>query len=186
MSDSAGGGRPQKRSRFLLNRPGQSTIAWRLAGILAGVCLLYATAVWFLVGSDLVQGASIAEMRRLLLGVHAAYFVIGGGILLITTLLLTHRYAGPALVMERAVAAMRRGDYDEVLSTRDKDFLKSLTAELSALRDEMRTREERREEMLERLQAGVEAGDVTVVRAILEDLRRRTTSAGRTASSAAA
>ncbi len=149
--------------------------------VLTGIGALYAVAVWFLIGSDLIWGGSLGQMRLVLMGVHAAYFVIGGGILLVATLLVTHRYAGPALVMERAVDSMRRGEYDTRLSTRAGDFHKDLTLKLRHLRDELREREDARTTLLTELEACLEQGDIAGGRARAEELRK-----GPTASTAKA
>jgi len=171
VSDSGMIDKTTKRNRFLLDRRCQSAVAYRVLAVLAGIGVLYAVAVYVLLGSSAVRSGSVAETRVLFLAVHGAYFVLGGAILVVTTLLLTHRYAGPAVVMESAVAKMRRGDYDGRLTTRAKDFHKGLTEELRHLRDELSEREELRADLLDRLGRSLDSGELTNARELVEQLR---------------
>ena len=53
----------------------------------------------------------------------------------VTSIVLSHRFVGPAYVMHNAVAKMREGDYTGRLSLREHDGHTVLAAELTKLRD---------------------------------------------------
>jgi hypothetical protein len=174
MSASGPSGKPSfVYRRYLLDRPSQMTVTIHLLCVLAGIGLLYAVAVYALLGSELLSGWTAAELRRVLLGVHTAYFVVGGTVLALVALLLTHRYAGPAFVMQRAVQAMREGDYTSRLELRRHDFHKPLATELALLRDELAAREEGRAKLLGELEQSLDAGDEAATRALLAKLMDR-------------
>ncbi|MDJ0976753.1 MAG: hypothetical protein QNJ98_20020 [Planctomycetota bacterium] len=170
MSDSGKTGSRPKRIRFLLDRRSQLTIAWQVVGVLAGVGLLYAVAVYFLVGSDIVREGSLGDMRILLLCVHALYFLLGGAILLVVTLLITHRFVGPAYVMKNAIAEMRRGRYDARLSTRTRDFHKDLSEELRLLQSELEAGAVRRADLLARLAQCLDEGRIEAAGELIAQL----------------
>lgn len=171
MTDPGKTGRRPKRLTFLLDRRGQVGVACRVVALLAGIGVLYAVAVWFLLGSDLVTEANLGEVRLVFLGLHTLYFVLGGAILLVGTLVLTHRFAGPAYVMRIAVARMRRGEYDVRLTTRETDYHKELSEELRQLRDELVAREQRRAHVLVDLQRSLDQGDTARAAELLQLLR---------------
>ena len=137
--------KPEKRSfvkrRYLLDRSSQLSVMWWVLVTFAGIGVLYAFAVFVLLGSDVMAGKSIGEARLLLLLVQAGYFIVGGTILAALVLMLTHRFTGPAHLMRRAVEAMRQGDYTQrVLPVRGGDYLKELAQELSLLQQELAAR----------------------------------------------
>ena len=172
MSDSGHSDKPRYvNRRYLLDRPSQISVTVHLLSVLAGIGLLYAVAVYVLLPSDLLDRKSMMQLRKILLGVHTAYFVVGGAILAVMALLLTHRYAGPAFVMQRAVQAMRQGDYSSRLNLRLRDFHKPLAKELALLRDELAAKEAARSELLRELERALDAGKEPHVRALLAQLQ---------------
>ena len=158
------------RRRYLLDRSSQVSVTLHLVSVLAGIGCLYAVAVYVLLGSDMMSGKTTAEMRGVLLGVQLAYFVVGGAILVLTALLLTHRYVGPAHVMRLAIRAMRAADYRPRLNVRRRDYHKSLTRELAVLGDELAAREAERMSLLKDLERSLDAGDDAAARVILQRL----------------
>ncbi len=174
MSAPGPSGKPSfVNRRYLLDRQSQMSVTIQLLTVLACIGLLYAVAVYVLLGSELLDGKSMSELRRVLLGVHTAYFVVGGTILALAALLLTHRYAGPAFVMQRAVKAMRQQDYTSRLNLRVRDFHKPLAKELALLRDELAAREESRAGLLRDLERSLDAGDEPTARSLLTQLMDR-------------
>ena len=174
MSAPGPSGKPSLvNRRYLLDRSSQMSVTIHLLSVLACIGLLYAVAVYVLLGSELLYGKTMAELRQVLLGIHTAYFVVGGTILALTALLLTHRYAGPAFVMQRAVRAMRQQDYTSRLNLRVRDFHKPLATELALLRDELAEREDARAEQLRELERSLDAGDEATTRALLAQLMAR-------------
>ncbi len=159
--------------QYLLERGTQLPFALLILGVLVGLGTLYAGAVWFLADTHLMRDRSAGEVRTVLLLVHTGYGVIGGGILFISTLLLTHRFVGPSFVMRQAVAKMRRGDFTGRLNLRRRDYHKELAEELRQLRDELAERHDRRTLTLESLEACLAKGDVAGARILVAELREQ-------------
>lgn len=157
-------GIPDKRSRiarrYLLDRSSQIPVVLYIVGTVAGIGLLYAFAVFVLLGSEAMADKSIAENRYLMLTVHAAYSIVGGAILFVLVLLLTHRFTGPAFVMRRAIKCMRKGDYSERLKLRPRDYHKELAQQLALLQKELAVREHAQAELLRDIAQALEEGDL--------------------------
>jgi hypothetical protein len=170
MSESASSQVPTKahRTRYLLDRAAQLSVTWHLLGVLGGTFLLYAVAIFFLMGPGPVASMSADEARSLLLYVHLGYFGLGGAILAVTVLLLTHRFVGPAHVMRTAVEGMRRGDHSHRLDLRKRDYLQALAQELELMRTELADREARMRDALTLAHRRLDAGDERGAREALE------------------
>ena len=120
------------RRQYVIDRPLQMGIAGYLAAGLGGVALLCAAALYVFLGGQAVPG--LDPLRRFLLVANATYFILAAGILTLLTILLTHRFAGPAFVMKGAIDGMLEGDFGKRLSLRKKDYLKELAASIDLLR----------------------------------------------------
>jgi len=156
--------------RYLLDRPSQLQFSMIVLLVVSGVGLLYAVAIYFLVDSDLLQGRSADHIRTVLLLVHVAYFMVGGILLFATVLLLSHRFVGPAYVMQRAVENMRRGDYSGRLSLRKGDFHAGLAKQLRDWRGELVAQDDARMEILARLQRCMDEGNEAEARRLVAQL----------------
>lgn len=150
--------------RYLIDRPSQVSVALHVAGVIAGIGLLYAFAVFVVLGSDTFRGKTVGESRLMLLAVHTGYFVIGGAILVVLVLLLTHRFAGPGYVMRQAVERMRRGDYSARLNLRPRDYHKDLARQLTLLQEELAERDRAHAEPLRGLEQASSDGDLAEAR----------------------
>ena len=159
--------------RYLLDPRPQLTFALLVLTALGGIGLLYASAVYFLADTGLLGGRTVAEVRSFLLMIHTAYFVVGGAILFVTVVLLTHRFVGPAYVIQRAVEGMRRGDFSVRLELRKRDCHRAVVEQLGLLRDELAEREDARQKTGQRLERCLDAGDTTGARACLQQLLER-------------
>ncbi len=95
-----------------------------------------------------------------------AVLLVGIAILVVVSLLLTHRIAGPAFVLERALRAMLRRDYSARIHLRRRDYLKPLAASVEELRVEL----ERRREILDAVRDALEEGSVEKARAAFDRL----------------
>lgn len=174
MSASAKQDKPSFFKRqYLLDRASQLPFALLILGILVGIGTLYAAAVYFLAGTHLLRGTPVGEMRLVLLLIHTGYGLIGGGIFFLAVLLLTHRFVGPAYVMEQAVRKLRTQDFTARLSLRKRDYHKGLAEQLRLLRDELAEQQDARTLAHERLEALLEAGQVREALTVVRDLRRR-------------
>jgi len=160
-----------RRRRYLVDAGLQVAIALQLLGVLAGIGLLYTVGLFVLPDESALGALAPAELRRVLLKANAIYFALGGAIICVLAILLTHRPAGPALVLRRAVEAMRRGDFDERLSLRRRDYFKPLAAALAELRADLLARDEERARALADLSRCLEEGDIEAARELVARLR---------------
>jgi len=126
-----------QRRTYLVDGRFQGRITLQLLSVLAGTALLYTLAVVLIPGTGALEQLDAAETRSLLLKANLIYFGLAASILAVLTLLLTHRIAGPARIIERAVRGIRARDYSHRLSLRRHDYLKSLAAEIAMLRAEV-------------------------------------------------
>ena len=156
-----------RRWRYLIDPRLQLALALQMAGVLVGVAAAYALAAYVLFDQASLQALTAEETRslfmraNLLYGVYALVFVTAAGVLLL------HRIAGPAQVIERAVRGMRDGEYDHRLSLRPRDSLKPLASAVAQLRTHLCERDERRQALLKELAGHLAADDVAAARELL-------------------
>jgi hypothetical protein len=146
-----------RRRIYMVDRKLQLTVAGQLLGVLAGVAVLYVVGVLLLAGDDGTEGLTAGEV----LHANLIYFLLAAAILGVVALLITHRIAGPAFVVERALRAMMRGDHTSRLELRKRDYLKPLAAVVEELREEL----QRRARTCEELKAALDRGDLEAARA---------------------
>ena len=79
----------------------------------------------------------------------------------------THRIAGPAHVLERAIDALAAGDYEHRLKLRKRDYLKPVAAAFERLRSELHRRSGERERALRELGRCIDEQDLAGAREIL-------------------
>lgn len=70
---------------------------------------------------DLQVGQTPLMLLRNGLMAHWVFVVIGGSLLLVATIFITHRIAGPQFRFEKALDSMIGGRLDDVIHLRDKD-----------------------------------------------------------------
>ena len=157
------------RRQYVIDRPLQMGIAGYLAAGLGGVALLCAAALYVFLGGQAVPG--LDPLRRFLLVANATYFILAAGILTLLTILLTHRFAGPAFVMKGAIDGMLEGDFGKRLSLRKKDYLKELAASIDLLRHTWVRHEQASRLTLERLEKALASGDVEAAKGLVKDLQ---------------
>lgn len=170
MPSKTSTGRPWVwRRRYVIDRPLQMGIAAHLMAGLGGVALLCAAALYVFLGGQTVPG--LDPLRRFLLIANATYFVLAAGILTLLTVLLTHRFAGPAFVMQQAIRGMLTGDFGKRLNLRRKDYLKDLAADLDQLRHAWVRHDETTRIALADLQVALDKRDFEQAKTILTGLR---------------
>ena len=157
------------RRQYVIDRSMQMGIAGYLAAGLGGVALLCAAVLYVFLGGQAMPG--LDPLRRFLLLANATYFVLAAGILTLLTVLLTHRFAGPAYVMKNAIDGMLEGDYGRRLGLRKKDYLKDLSSSLEALRSTWMHHEETSRQALADLERALGKGDVDAAQALVRKLQ---------------
>jgi len=157
-----------KRERYLVNARLQWAIMLPLVATVAVVALAHASAIYL--GGEALDTLSAEETRRLFLRSGLIYYGLSLALLAALAIFLTHRIAGPVLVIERAVRGLRRGEYEHRLELRPRDFLQLLAAAVSELRDDLREQDERRRSLIEEVASRLEAGDAAGARKLLAEL----------------
>lgn len=151
-----------RRKKYVVDRDLQFAVAAQLLGVLGGVAVLYGVGLYLLTGGDRAGELTAQEVLR----ANLIYFLLAVAILVVVSLLLTHRIAGPAFVLERALRAMLRRDYSARIHLRRRDYLKPLAASVEELRVEL----ERRREILDAVRDALEEGSVEKARAAFDRL----------------
>ena len=129
------------RRQYVVNPKLQYRVAFQILAALLGIASLWLIGMSVLAGPEAISQLEPDEVRSLMFKVNAIYFGLGASIVVVLTLLLTHRVAGPAYVIGRAIRDMQDGNYEPRLGLRDRDFLKPLAAELKTLAEKMKMRD---------------------------------------------
>lgn len=86
---------------------------------------------------DLQMGQTPLMLLRKVLMAHWIFVVPGGVLLVIATMFITHRMAGPQFRFEKALDNMIDGRLDDTIYLRDKDEGKELAAKLNCFNAEL-------------------------------------------------
>ncbi len=163
---------PRNRRRtYVVNPRLQFVVAAKLVAVLVGVGILYVIALFVLPGEAGLAQMGAQEVRDTLLRANAIYFALGAAILVVVSLILTHRIAGPVLVLTRAIRAIRKGDYSRPIFLRERDFLKTLAAEFEQHRCELIEAERERKQLLEELERCVGEDGSDAARDVIRRLK---------------
>lgn len=129
---------PIRRRNYVTDLRMQLSVSLSMVGMLVAVCLVYAVTVWLMSdwGSVSEEWTS-NEATNLGMLVNGIFFVVALLASIVVSIFATHRIAGPAMVIERAVRGLCDGDYEKRLTLRDKDHLKTLAAAVRELRTKM-------------------------------------------------
>lgn len=158
-----------RRTKVIVDPGLQVSIARPLVLVLAVLALVHMGTTWFMGSLDPVEGPGSRGALQLGLLVSGVYFALVLVAAFLTIVQQTQRIAGPALVIERALRAMRHGDYGQRLSLRDKDHLK-LVAEASVeLQRHLAEERSGRVEFLTALDAALFEGDIAGARELVAE-----------------
>lgn len=146
-----------RRRQYVVNKRMQVTTSMQLMAVLMAIGAFVVLGVEFM-AKDAVEGMTVEDSRRYFLFAIAIYFSLAIGVLGVQAILILHRVAGPAKVIERAVVGMQQGEYEHRLSLRKKDYLKSLANAVAAMRDGLKAREDKLAELLDCIDEGDLAG----------------------------
>ncbi|MHC4547453.1 MAG: hypothetical protein ACYTEZ_01640, partial [Planctomycetota bacterium] len=170
MSDQAAPRQRIRRRRYIVDWRLQLNVTAHLLGVLAGIALLHTLAVFVLPGPEALAAMDGEKVRQVLVRANVIYFTLACAILAVVALLLTHRIAGPAFVLERAIRSMRQGDFSQRIHLRQRDHLKPLAAALDQLRREIGERERERSRILADLERCLQERDLDAARELMERL----------------
>jgi methyl-accepting chemotaxis protein len=83
--------------------------------------------------SSLRLGRTPMILSREILGAHWLFIVIGGLLVVVLAMFMTHRFAGPMYRLEKSVEEMIRGNFNFEIRLRAKDEAKELAAMMNEL-----------------------------------------------------
>ena len=130
----------EKRRSVMVDRQWQSSVATRLiVSAMVVVAVTQIVMIFFLASGvdETTQETSSEQWYVAVLLTSALQLVMLVGTMWWSAIRITHSVAGPALVIERALDAMREGRFDSRLTLRDRDALKSLAAAAQRLCDHL-------------------------------------------------
>jgi HAMP domain-containing protein len=159
-----------KRERYLIEARSQFALALPLVAIPLVVALAYALAIYLLPGEVALSAMTPEEARRISFHASLLYLAFATVAMAAAAVFLTHRFVGPARVIERAIREMSAGKYDQRVSLRPRDHLQSLASALMDLRDQLRERDERRRQLVRELASRLDEEDVKGARDLLIQL----------------
>ena len=171
MSEAGHVERPwYKRKRYIVDSRLQFAFALPMLAIVLTVALAYLAAIHVIPGEAARETMTAAETRTVLLRANVFYYAFTAVAVVCVALFVSHRIAGPAFVIERAVRAMGRGDFDDRLSLRPSDYLKSLASAVTELREQIRLEDQERRRLIAELAERLDANDIASAKQLLNDL----------------
>jgi methyl-accepting chemotaxis protein len=160
----------RRRGTYIVDRELQFAFVFHFVAALALMGALYVAAVYLLPNAVVLEELGADEMRAYLLRSNLVYFVLATALLCGLSILLTHRVAGPARVIEHAVDGIRDGDFSRRLTLRKRDYLKGLAASVAQLSAHVRKREGERLALLRSIDRCLEENDLPAARELLHQL----------------
>ena len=157
-----------RRLSYLVDNRMQLTMAFYMLAVLVGVAGLYLAALFLLPGQGTIEQLNAQETREVMLRANLIYFVLAACILFTVIILVSHRVAGPAFVVERALKGINTGNLDQRLSLRKRDYLKTMAAEVNTLAQSLRDQQE----LLQDLDRCLGEKDVSAARELVQRLLR--------------
>jgi methyl-accepting chemotaxis protein len=152
------------RKKYLLDPKWQITISLRLAAIALVAGLAHVAAIRWISDIDTNEGLSGRQLGLLAAGISACYILILAGGVLWLAIRFTHAVVGPAMVLERAVSGMAKGDFTGRLELRRGDYLLTLAASLQKLRETMQADRAKHRELTGKLTAALKDRETAAAR----------------------
>ena len=161
---------PSQRERYFVDPRLQLAVLVPLLTIMGMVAIACIASITLLLGDPARKALTVDETRTLFLRANGVYFIIAVVGVGAVAIFLTHRVAGPAGVIERAVRGLKNGEYSQRLSLRPHDYLKPVALAVTDLRNHLRAQDEHRRQLLEALATCLDAGDLTEARNLIAQL----------------
>lgn len=131
---------PYKRRNYFIKKNFQGKLILGYFLLMVGSCFLFSiilaalsadTLTVVYQNNDLQLGQTPLMLLRQVLTAHWIFIILGGAVILVGAMLITHRVAGPLFRLERAVDNMVTGRLDDVIHLREKDEGKEIAAKLN-------------------------------------------------------
>jgi len=148
----------------------QFSVLSLVAGTLVLGAFFAAVAALVLPHGVAAEGLTPKEVTALVIRVLGVYFLFTMGTLVWFAVRWTHRVAGPAQVLEKAVRALGDGDLDARTKLRKKDYLQGLAEAVRLHVENLRAERSARADVLERLAGTLEVRDFESAKALVREL----------------
>jgi prepilin-type N-terminal cleavage/methylation domain-containing protein len=159
-----------KRTHYLIDARMQLALVLPLIAVLAIVGLAYVAAIYLLPGDSALQTMTGEETRELFRRANITYYAIAAVLVSSVAVFLTHRIAGPAQIIERALRGLLRGEGDQRIALRPGDSLQSLATAVNELGSELLEQEARRAKLIREIGSRLETNDIDAARELLTQL----------------
>ena len=162
--------RPARR-RYLIDPQWQLSVTGVAVGTAGVISLLCLVASYYLTTDESIQLLSSGQLGILAIAINALYFALIATVFIVITMRFTHTVAGPALVIQRAVEALREGRFDSRLQLRKHDYLKGVAGSLHALSKDLRDRQFDEQQLLTELEEALARKDFGSAAKVAQALR---------------
>lgn len=137
---------PYKRRNYFIKKNFQGKLILGYFLFMVGGCFLFTVILAALSAdtltvvyrnNDLQLGQTPLMLLKQILTAHWIFIIVGGVVIVVAAMLITHRMAGPIFRLERAVGNMVSGRLDDVICLRGKDEGKEIAAKLNRFNREL-------------------------------------------------
>ncbi|TDJ68820.1 MAG: hypothetical protein E2O39_12590 [Planctomycetota bacterium] len=151
---------PIRRKNYVTDLRMQLSVSFSMVGMLVAVCFVYAVTLWLMSDwGSVSEDMSSNQATSIAMFVNGIFFLVALLSSIVVSIIATHRIAGPAMVIERAVRGLCEGDFEKRLTLREKDHLKSLAASVRELRTMMLEERKDQRRLHVRMESALGSGD---------------------------
>lgn len=135
-----------KRRNFFIKKDFQGRLILGYFLFVTGGCLLFAlilavfsadTLTVAYQNHDLQLGQTPMMLAKKMLAAHWVFIVLVGSLIVLASLFITHRLAGPVFRLEQALDNMNKGHLSDTIHLRKKDEGKELTAKINRFNQQL-------------------------------------------------
>ncbi|HEB70694.1 MAG TPA: methyl-accepting chemotaxis protein [Desulfobulbus sp.] len=135
-----------KRRNFFIKKDFQGRLILGYFLFVTGGCLLFAlilaafsadTLTVVYQNHDLQLGQTPLMLAKKMLAAQWVFVVLGGSLIVLAALFITHRLAGPVFRLERALENMITGNLNDIIHLRKKDEGKHLAAKINSFNHQL-------------------------------------------------
>jgi len=161
----------KRRRSIVIDSSMQWSAALTVGGVIAATLVLMSITRAVLSSSDAgdISGEKAAHLAWIWNGVFVGFVLAA---VMTFVLVLTHRVAGPARVLQRAIEGFCASDFERRASVRRGDYLRSLSASVVRLGRKMRNDRQRLRVELDRVVRALAVGDAALAHQLLDKFRR--------------
>ena len=159
----------RKLKNYLLDMSLQLPIVLGLVGLLSVVTLLFAFVLSAMATPETYSGMTGEDIKTLTMRLNAAYFAVSAAATIVFLTIVTHRIAGPAMVIREAIRGMVEGDHSRRTSLRSGDFLTDVAEAATQLKSSLADREAQRRQFLEGVAGHLSAGETDEALALVNE-----------------